>query len=346
MSEVHVVSKPAATQSDAQSPLIDRWGRVHHALRISVTDACNIRCQYCMPAEQVQFLGQDKQLTVDQFATFVAAVAPLGVCNYRITGGEPLVRRDVPQLLQALRNIAGVEELALTTNGMLLAEQLPDLVDSGLQRINISLDTLSESTFRQLSRRNGLDRVLQGIDAAIADQRVEVRLNALVLRDVNFDDIYGLVEFAKDRNVTLRFIEFMPLDAERSWTLSRMVGGEELRSLLTRRFGPLNPVSDATTSQPSRDYEFASGGRVGFIDAVSQPFCGSCDRLRITADGRIRNCLFGTEEWDVAKLLRRGATLEELQQLVRLAVSAKHPSHGIADPKFRPPERAMYQIGG
>jgi len=343
---MNVATLPTATQAATGLPLIDRWGRVHRSLRISVTDACNIRCQYCMPAEKVQFLGRDKLLTVEQIALFVAAVAPLGVCNYRVTGGEPLVRRDVPQLLQALRIIPGVQELALTTNGMLLADQLPDLVSSGLQRINISLDTLSETTFRTLARREGLDRVLQGIDAAIAQAGVEVKLNALVLRDVNLDDIFGLVQFAKERNVPLRFIEFMPLDAERSWTLSRMVAGDELRKLLSKRFGPLQPLTGVDPSQPSRDYEFADGGRVGFIDSVSQPFCGNCDRLRITAEGQIRNCLFGTEEWDIAKLLRNQAPLSEVQRVVRLAVSAKHPSHGIADPAFQPPERAMYQIGG
>lgn len=329
-----------------RAPLIDRFGRVHRSLRISVTDACNIRCQYCMPAEQVQFLAANRQLSVAQFATFVRALAALGVRNYRITGGEPLVRRDVPELLQALRDIEGVEELALTTNGMLLADQLPALVAAGLQRVNISLDTLSHATFKALSRRDGLERVFEGIEAAVAETRLTVKLNALVLRDVNLEDIYGLVEFAQARHVPLRFIEYMPLDAERKWNLNRMVSGDELRRLLSARFGPLEAVLASDPSQPSSDYRFASGGQVGFIDSVSKPFCGSCDRLRITADGRIRNCLFGREEWDVAQLLREQASLEEIQQLVRTAVLAKFPSHGIADPGFQPPERAMYQIGG
>jgi len=330
----------------AGAPLIDRLGRIHRSLRISVTDACNIRCQYCMPAEQVQFLRSDQQLTVAQIANLVKALAALGVRNYRITGGEPLVRSDVPELLQALRAIEGVEELALTTNGMLLAEQLPALIAAGLQRVNISLDTLSDSTFKTLSRRVGLDRVLKGIEAAVAAPQLTVKLNALVLRDVNLDDIYGLVEFAKARHVPVRFIEYMPLDAERKWNLNRMVSGEELRGMLSERFGTLSRISGSDPSQPSNDYEFASGGQVGFIDSVSQPFCGSCDRLRVTADGRIRNCLFGREEWDVAQLLRAGAPLEDIQQVVRAAVLAKHPSHGITAPDFQPPERAMYQIGG
>jgi cyclic pyranopterin phosphate synthase len=328
------------------APLIDRFGRIHRSLRISVTDACNIRCQYCMPAEQVQFLRADQQLSMPQFARLVRALVPLGVRNFRITGGEPLVRRDVPELLQTLSKIEGVEELALTTNGMLLAEQLPALVQSGLQRVNISLDTLSDATFKTLSRRVGLDRVLAGIDAAVAEPRLTVKLNALVLRDVNLEDVYGLVEFAKARRVPIRFIEYMPLDAERKWNLNRMVSGEELRGLLSDRYGPLHPVSGSDPSQPSSDYQFADGGQVGFIDSVSRPFCGSCDRLRVTADGRIRNCLFGREEWNVASLLRGDATLEELQELVRAAVQAKYPSHGIANPDFQPPERAMYQIGG
>ena len=229
---------------------------------------------------------------------------------------------------------------------MLLADQLPSLMSAGLQRVNISLDTLSEATFQRLSRREGLHRVLEGVAAAVAMPDLKVKLNALVLRDVNLSDVFELVQFAKDRDIPLRFIEFMPLDGQRSWTRDRMVSGRELRDLLSQRFGPLVSLPGVDPSQPSSDYEFVNGGRVGFIDSVTKPFCGSCDRLRLTADGRVRNCLFGREEWDVAELLRAQHAAQDIQRVVRSAVAAKYASHGIADPDFQPPERAMYQIGG
>lgn len=346
MSELQLAAAADRTSSPSTAPLIDGWGRVHRSLRISITDVCNIRCQYCMPGEQVQFMARDKQLSVEQIAAFVRAVVELGVRHFRITGGEPLVRADCAELLRALSGIDGVDDLALTTNGMLLAEQLPSLLSAGLQRVNISLDTLSHATFKRLSRREGLASVLRGIDAAVAAPGLDVKLNALLLRDVNLSDVFDLVEFAVERSVPLRFIEFMPLDAERGWTRDRMVGGAELRDLLARRFGPLQALVSSDPSQPSTDYELATGGRVGFIDSVTQPFCGNCDRLRLTADGRVRNCLFGGEEWDVAELLRQRASAEQIQRVVRSAVAAKYRSHGMADPDFRPPERAMYQIGG
>lgn len=326
--------------------LVDRFGRVHRSLRISVTDVCNIRCQYCMP-EEVQFQSRDHQLSYEQIATFATVTAQMGVSNYRITGGEPLVRPRLADLVARLKVIDGINEISLTTNGMLLAEHLTALVDAGLERVNISLDTLNEATFKQLSRRDGLSRVLAGIDAAVNASQIEVKLNALVLRDVNLPDVIELVKFAIQRDVILRFIEFMPLDGERSWTRGRMVSGAELRELIANEFGALSQVVSADPSQPSRDYVISGGGRVGFIDSVSNPFCSGCDRLRLTADGKIRNCLFGREEWDVAELLKRGTDCAaELQNALRSAVAAKYAAHGIADAGFQPPQRAMYQIGG
>jgi len=254
--------------------------------------------------------------------------------------------------------VPGVEDVALTTNGMFLAGQLESLVNAGLRRVNISLDTLSEDRFKQLSRRSGLHRVLQGIEAAIAEPRLKVRLNALVLRDVNWIDVVELVRFAKQRGVVLRFIEFMPLDAGRAWESNRVVSGAELRRVLSEHFGPLVRCHSVDAAQPSTDYAFADGSRVGFIDTVTQPFCGSCDRLRLTSDGKIRNCLFGKKEWDVSKMLAEGfdGAHENLdaqcdvdgtiERLLRECVLAKAAAHGIGDPGFRPPDRAMYQIGG
>lgn len=328
------------------SGLIDRFGRRHGSLRISVTDVCNIRCQYCMPEHADQFLPRDEHLRYDEIARFVGIVAPLGLNRLRLTGGEPLLRPGLEQLVAKLATTEGVADVALTTNGMLLADQIPALVDAGLRRVNISLDTLSEQTFRAMSRREGLDRVLKGIAAAVDAPGLTVRLNSLVLRDVNLDDVIALVEFAAGRDVTLRFIEFMPLDANRNWSESRMVRGDEIREILADRFGGLEPAGDTDPSQPATDYLLPGGGRVGFIDTVTRPFCDACDRLRLTSDGKLRNCLFGQQEWDVRDMLRTHADPERVLGQVHDCLAAKHAAHGIADTDFRPPQRAMYQIGG
>lgn len=337
-----------ADQASQAGQLVDRFGRVHRSLRVSVIDACNIRCQYCMPAERVEFLPQDRLLDFDQIECFVRTAVAMGIRKVRLTGGEPLLRADLRDLVARLRAIDGLQELALTTNGMLLTRQIEGLVAAGLQRINISLDTLSEPTFKRLTRRDGLHRVLEGIEAAGRFPELELKLNALVLREVNLNDIYDLVDFARQRRCTLRFIEFMPLDSDRQWSQAKMVSGDELRALLVARFGPLLRCADGDPSQPASDYQFADGaGRVGFIDSVSKPFCAGCDRLRLTADGKLRNCLFGREEWDVGQLLRQQPfDSSALQALLRTGTWAKHAAHGIDAPGFQPPERAMYQIGG
>ncbi len=348
---LHLASDSSSNSLAAFAPppqLVDRFGRVHRALRISVTDACNIRCQYCMPAEGAQFLPSQRLLTYPQIEHFVRAAVKLGIRKVRLTGGEPLLRPRLHELIASLQSIENLQPIALTTNGMLLPRQIDELVAAGLRRINISLDTLSEATFQELTRRDGLGRVLEGIDSTRAYPQLQVRLNALILRDVNLNDVHGLVEFARERDMTVRFIEFMPLDSDRSWTAQRMVRGAELRELITKYIGPLRRCDDTDPSQPASDYEFVDGGgRVGFIDSVSQPFCSGCDRLRLTADGKIRNCLFGREEWDVAEVLRREPVDSgQLEELLRSSTLAKHAAHGIDGPDFQPPHRAMYQIGG
>jgi cyclic pyranopterin phosphate synthase len=334
-------------------PLIDRFGRLHESIRISVTDQCNIRCQYCMPADVVKFLPKQHLLSFEQIETITRAASRCGIRHVRITGGEPLLRPNLQELIANIKGISAIEEIALTTNGMLLASQLPQLVAAGLNRLNISLDTLSDETFKRLARREGLQRVLEGIRAAKQFPSLQIKLNALVLRDVNLLDVIELVKFAVSEHLHLRFIEFMPLDSERSWSRGRMVPGSELRALVAEHFEPLQPCPVTDPSQPAVDYWLPSHGiKLGFIDSVSQPFCGGCDRVRITADGKIRNCLFGRDEWDLSSVFsespsRSSIHLEQrIAEIFRQAVDAKHASHGIEDPGFEPPERAMYQIGG
>lgn len=352
MTEAELTSKGNAqaveTHDGSQRSLIDRFGRPHRALRISVTDVCNIRCQYCMPAEGATFLPQHRLLSFDHIERFVRIVSKLGINKIRITGGEPLMRPRLSELIERLSRIEAVHDIAITTNGMLLADQLPELVRCGLERINISLDTLNEATFKVLARREGLGKVLEGIAATKAFPTLRVRLNALILREVNYDDILPLAEFARSQHLPLRFIEFMPLDAERAWQKQRVVTGDELRRVLSERYGPLRPLAVRDASQPATDYAFDDGqGIVGFIDSVTRPFCGNCDRLRLTAEGRLRNCLFGHEEWDVGALMATSELDENtLLEMVRDCVRKKHAAHGIGGAEFQQPERAMYRIGG
>ncbi len=328
-------------------PLVDRYGRVHSDLRISVTDRCNIRCFYCMPAENVRFRPRHELLTFEEIERFVRVAAGLGVRKLRLTGGEPLLRQELPRLIELLAAVPGIEDLALTTNGILLPEQAGALKRAGLARLNISLDSLREETFARISRRPGLERVLAGIDAAQAAGFDRIRLNAVAIRGLTEEELVPLVQFACKRRLEMRFIEFMPLDADDRWNHDQVLTGAEIRRRLEQELGPLEPVSVADPSQPASDYRFVDGrGVVGFINPVSEPFCGDCNRLRLTAEGQVRNCLFSTAEWDARALLRSGGSDAELAQLVRDCVAAKRAGHGIDTPAFVRPERAMYQIGG
>ncbi len=333
--------------SDLGAPLIDGFGRVHSNLRVSVTDRCNIRCFYCMPNEHVQFKPRSEILSFEEIARFVSVAARLGVNKVRLTGGEPLVRHDVPQLVEMLAAIEGIDDIALTTNGILLAEQAVALKDAGLRRLNISLDCLSEETFRTISRREGLDRVLAGIDAALAAGFQRTRLNAVSIRGLSEPEIVPLARFARKHRLELRFIEYMPLDAEHHWQHEQVLAGEEVRELIEAAIGPLLPVERDDPSQPATDYQYADGGgRVGFINPITQPFCHHCNRLRLTAEGQVRNCLFSIVEWDARAVLRGGGSDQQLAELLRQCVGAKKAGNGIDSPKFVRPLRAMYQIGG
>jgi cyclic pyranopterin phosphate synthase len=269
------------------------------------------------------------------------------VNKLRLTGGEPLVRADLPKLVARLAKIDGIHDIALTTNGILLDEQAQALKDAGLLRVNISLDTLSEETFRRIARRDGLDRVLAGIHAARRVGFKRIRLNAVAIKGITEPEVAPLTQFARDHDMEMRFIEFMPLDAEEHWQHDQVLSGEEIRRLIEEAIGPLEPAERPDPSQPASDFNFADGrGSVGFINPVTQPFCEDCNRLRLTAEGQIRNCLFSTVEWDARAVLRGGGTDAELAQLIRDCVWAKKPGHGIDSADFVRPARAMYQIGG
>ncbi len=328
-------------------PLLDGFGRLHTNLRISVTDRCNLRCFYCMPAEHVVFKPRDELLTYEEIARFVRVVVALGVDKIRLTGGEPLVRHGVAELVRLLAAVPGIRDLALTTNGLLLAEQAAELRAAGLRRLNVSLDALDDDTFRQISRRSGLDRVLAGILAAKEAGFKRLRLNAVSIRGLTEPQIVPLAQFAREHGFELRFIEYMPLDAEHGWDKEQVLSGEEVRAIIEREVAPLDTVVRDDPAQPATDFSYRDGsGRVGFINPVSQPFCGSCNRLRLTAEGQVRNCLFSTTEWDARTLLRDGGTDAQVAELVQTAVGAKRFGHGIDTPEFIRPERAMYQIGG
>ena len=328
-------------------PLKDRFGRTHNNLRVSVTDRCNIRCFYCMPNENIQFKPRAELLTFEEITRFVSAMTLAGVNKIRLTGGEPLVRQDLPELVRSLSRIPGIDDLALTTNGLLLADQANELRQAGLNRLNISLDGLREETFQKISRRSGLDQVLAGIDAARSLGFRKIRLNAVAIQGITEPEVVPLARFAREHGLEMRFIEFMPLDAEHNWDDSQVLSGEKIRNMLEEEIAPLVPLPVEDPSQPATDYRFADGvGQIGFINPVTQPFCDTCNRLRITAEGQVRNCLFSTEEWDARELLRSGATDADIVQLVRDCIMAKKPGHGIDREDFVRPERAMYQIGG
>lgn len=326
--------------------LVDGFGRVHTDLRISVTDRCNLRCTYCMPLE-VEFKPREQLLTYEEIARVAFVMSGLGIRTIRLTGGEPLVRSGIEGLVRQLVAIPKIESVALTTNGLLLAEQAESLFRAGLVRLNVSLDSLREDRFVQIARGKGLDRVLAGLTAAKAAGFQSIRINAVSIRGLTEDEIVPLALFCRREGFHLRFIEFMPLDADGAWSSEQVLAGYAVRELLERQIGPLVPAVRSDTGQPAVDYCWADGsGSVGFIDPVTAPFCGQCDRLRLTADGQVRNCLFSTTEWDARQLLRSGGSDEMLVDLVQECVRGKRAAHGIGEPDFIRPDRAMYQIGG
>jgi cyclic pyranopterin phosphate synthase len=328
-------------------PLVDTFGRVHDNLRISVTDRCNIRCFYCMPAENVTFLPKPQLLTFEEITRFVRMTIPLGVRKIRLTGGEPLVRQNLEVLVQQLRDVEGIEDIGLTTNGILLADQAERLYQAGLRRLNVSLDALDPVKFKQITRREGFEKVIEGLTTAREVGFEKIKINAVSMRGITESEIIPFGRLARETGMEIRFIEFMPLDAERAWERDKVLFASEIIDELAREFGPLLPVGEYDPHAPASEYQFADGvGRIGFIASVSQPFCGSCNRFRLTADGKIRNCLFSLEETDIKSLLRGNASDDEIRLAIRQSIWDKKEGHEINAAKFIRPERAMHSIGG
>jgi cyclic pyranopterin phosphate synthase len=330
--------------------LVDTFGRVHNNLRISVTDRCNLRCTYCMP-EEVVFLDRSELLTFEEITHFVRVAAPLGIDKLRLTGGEPLMRRDLARLVGMLVEVPGIKDVGLTTNGLLLAEQVTSLRSAGLQRINVSLDTLDPGRFRELARRDGLDRVLAGIDKAKAVGFDPIKVNAVIIRGVNDQDVVPLARRARADGWEMRFIEYMPIGAD-AWERSKVFFGHEILEAIEREVAPLAPAGDYDPHAPAMDFVYADGkGKIGLIASVSRPFCRSCNRLRLTCDGKLRNCLFALDEVDVKGLLRgMSAAGQEndarLAEVIRANVWSKWEGHEINTARFVKPERTMHAIGG
>jgi cyclic pyranopterin phosphate synthase len=327
------------------SPLTDSFGRVHNNLRISVTDRCNLRCTYCMP-EDVTFLDKSEVLSFEEIAHFVRVATGLGVDKVRLTGGEPLLRRGLAELVRQIIAIPGVRDLGLTTNGLLLAAQARELYDAGLRRLNVSLDTLDPVRFRQIARRDGLDLVLAGITAAQSAGFERIKVNAVLIRGVNDCDAVPLAKYARTRGLELRFIEYMPIGAE-PWERDKVFLAHEFLEILEQQVGQLVPADDYDPRAPAMGFRYVDGvGRVGIIASVSRPFCRSCNRLRLTADGKVRNCLFALRETDVKPLLRDRRDDAALADAVRCCVTDKWEGHEINTAKFIKPARTMHAIGG
>ena len=328
--------------------LIDGYGRVHRDLRISVTDRCNFRCTYCMPEDGLQWLPRSEVLTFEEIERVARVlVERFGIDSIRLTGGEPTLRAKLPVLVEklAVLQVDGRPiDLAMTTNAATLAHQVDGLRAAGLRRINISLDTLRHDRFVELTRRDELDHVLTGIDAAVAAGFDSIKVNAVVMAGVNDDEIVDLATFARDRGVELRFIEFMPLDADGGWQRRRVISRDEIVATIAAVY-PVEPVSRGAA--PAERFRYLDGaGHVGVIASVTEPFCESCDRVRLSAEGSLRNCLFALDEFDLRTGLRSGASDDELATIIRSCVAAKWAGHAINQVHFIRPAKSMSQLGG
>jgi len=330
----------------SREQLVDGHGRAIRDVRVSVTDRCNFRCQYCMPAEGLPWLERDAILTFEELARLVRVLASMGVGEVRLTGGEPLVRRDFPALARMLKDTPGVRELSITTNGFLLERDAGRLVAAGIDRFNVSVDSLQRDRFFEMTRRDALPRVMRGLEhLATFPEAHPIKVNAVALRGFTEDEVIPFARFAREHPYEVRFIEFMPLDADHEWTRDRVLTGEEIRAAIHAVY-PLE-AEPREPSATARVYRFADGhGRIGFINPVSQPFCGDCDRIRITAEGKLRTCLFSLHETDLRAIVRNGATDDQLAQVIRDAIWRKELKHRVNEPGFVQPPRTMSQIGG
>jgi cyclic pyranopterin phosphate synthase len=315
-------------------------------LRVSVTDRCNFRCQYCMPAEGLPWLDRAEVLSFEEITRVVRVLAEMGVHDLRLTGGEPLVRREFPRLVSMLAAIDGVEDLSLTTNGYLLERDAEALVEAGIGRVNVSIDSLQRDRFFQMTRRDSLPQVLRGLEAIARHPEVRpIKVNAVAMRGFTEEEALPFAEFARSTAFQVRFIEFMPLDGDHAWTPDAVLTGDELRRIIDAVY-PLEPAPREPHAT-ARVYRFADGrGEIGFINPVSEPFCGDCNRIRLTADGKLRTCLFSLHETDLRAPLRDGASDDELEQVIRDAVWRKELKHHVGEKGFRQPPRTMSAIGG
>jgi GTP 3',8-cyclase len=329
-----------------RAPLFDGHGRRIADLRVSVTDRCNFRCQYCMPAEGMDWLPREQILSFEEIERLVRLLASMGIEDVRLTGGEPLARRDFPVLVGMLSPIEGLRDLSLTTNGYFLERDAEALVAAGIDRVNVSIDSLQRDRFFQLTRRDALPRVMRGLEAIARHPEVRpIKVNAVALRGFTEEEAIPFAEFARRTEFQVRFIEFMPLDGDRGWTPDAVLSGGELRRLIDAVY----PLEEAPRepSATARVFRFRDGrGEIGFINPVSEPFCADCNRIRLTAEGKLRTCLFSLHETDLREPLRDGSSDEELEQIVRDAVWRKELKHHIGEPGFRQPARTMSAIGG
>jgi GTP 3',8-cyclase len=329
-----------------REPLHDGHGRRISDLRVSVTDRCNFRCQYCMPAEGIAWLEREDILSFEEIERLVSVLVEMGIRDLRLTGGEPLARRQFPLLVAKLAAIEGIEDLSLTTNGYLLERDARALVDAGIGRVNVSIDSLQRDRFFQMTRRDALPQVLRGLEAIARYPEVRpVKVNAVAMRGFTEEEALPFAEFARSTDFQVRFIEFMPLDAGHEWTPDSVLTGDEVREVI-HRVHPLEEVP-REPSATARVFRFRDGrGEIGFVNPVSDPFCSDCNRIRLTADGKLRTCLFSLHETDVRGPLREGAGDEELEELIRAAVWRKELKHRVGEPGFRQPPRTMSAIGG
>jgi cyclic pyranopterin phosphate synthase len=329
-----------------RQPLVDGHGRRIGDVRVSVTDRCNFRCQYCMPAEGLPWLERDDVLTFEEITRLVTLLADMGVADVRLTGGEPLVRRDFPRLAAMLAEVDGVEDLSVTTNGYLLERDAEALVRAGVNRFNVSIDSLQRDRFFEMTRRDALPRVLRGLEVlAQFPEAHPIKVNAVAMRGFTEDEALPFARFAREYPYEVRFIEFMPLDADRTWTPESVLSGEEIRAAIHAVFPLEAQPRDAHAT--ARVYRFADGrGKIGFINPVSEPFCGDCNRIRLTADGRLRTCLFSLNETDLRTPLRAGASDDDVETIIRDAVWRKELKHHVNDAGFVQPTRSMSAIGG
>ena len=334
------------TPETSRPRLIDGMGRTIVNLRISVTDRCNFRCTYCMPADNVEFMDRSNLLSFEEIQRVAQIVSRMGINRLRLTGGEPLMRKNLPVLIKMLNEVDGIDDIAMTTNAYFLKDQAQSLKDAGLKRLNVSLDALDPEKFRDVNRRDCLQSVLDGLDTARKVGFKSIKINAVAVRNFSETEIMSLIEMGRSDGFEIRFIEFMPLDSDKVWERDKVLFGHEIVNMIKENYD-LVPIDNSLEIGPASEYNFADGkGKIGIITAVSNPFCDHCNRIRMTADGKLRTCLFSTKETNLKELIRSGATDETIIETLKQAVLVKEPGHKINLDDFERPTRAMHAIGG